>query len=389
MAGKKKQNPAVVRNRRVLIYTFLLILTLLYISGHVAAERQKRNDSAAGGAANGTTEGTAYAVNDGGTGENGIGVEKRSEGDDGAAEGSEIESSGDAGCVADGSMVADGIAGKGVTDDSMTADGIAGKGVTDGNMMGGSAAEDSVAESGEGVESPVVGNREADVMTAERKPEAEEHVPWEAPSKTETADLSVGLVLSQEELWCLILTNAEYPVPEDYEVELREVPGTEQSVDERIYEPLMEMIDAMKAEGLSPVVCSGYRTLDKQEKLFNRKVQSYVRKGHSKQESYELARQTISIPGSGEHCLGLAIDFFTNKYHRLETGFEKTPEGKWLREHAQDYGFTLRYDRGKEEITGIQYEPWHFRYVGVKAARYLKEHDLSLEEFYIEQSLYG
>lgn len=197
------------------------------------------------------------------------------------------------------------------------------------------------------------------------------------------------LVIKPEDMWCLILTNAEYPVPEDYAVTLRDVPGTDQKVDERIYEPLINMLEAMKEEGLSPVVCSGYRTLDKQEKLFNRKVSAYVKKGRSKEESYALARQTLSIPGSGEHCLGLAVDFYTRSYHQLERAFEKTPEGKWLREHAQDYGFTLRYDEGKKEITGIEYEPWHFRYVGVDVARYLKEYNLSLEEFYIEESLYG
>lgn len=197
------------------------------------------------------------------------------------------------------------------------------------------------------------------------------------------------LVINPEDMWCLILTNAEYPVPEDYTVTLKDVPGTDQKVDERIYEPLMKMLDSMKAEGLSPVVCSGYRTLDKQEKLFNRKVSSYVRKGNSKEESYVLARQTLSIPGSGEHCLGLAVDFYTRSYHQLERAFEKTPEGKWLREHAQDYGFILRYEEGKEEITGIGYEPWHYRYVGIDVARYLKKHHLSLEEFYIQESLYG
>ena len=190
------------------------------------------------------------------------------------------------------------------------------------------------------------------------------------------------LVIKPEDMWCLILTNAEYPVPEDYAVTLRDVPGTDQKVDERIYEPLINMLEAMKAEGLSPVVCSGYRTLDKQEKLFNRKVSAYVKKGRSKEESYALARQTLSIPGSGEHCLGLAVDFYTRSYHQLERAFEKTPEGKWLREHAQDYGFTLRYDEGKEEITGIEYEPWHFRYVGKDAAAIIMEQGLCLEEFW-------
>lgn len=202
-------------------------------------------------------------------------------------------------------------------------------------------------------------------------------------------DADGGLKILPEDMWCLILTNAEYPVPEDYEVELEAIPGTEQSVDKRIYEPLMTMIGDMKDQGLSPIVCSGYRTLDKQEKLFNRKVLSFVKAGHTKEESYNLARQTISIPGSGEHCLGLAVDFYTRRYHKLERAFEDTPESKWLVEHAQDYGFVMRYGENKTDITGIQYEPWHYRYVGVEAANYMKDNELSLEEFYIEQSLYG
>lgn len=202
-------------------------------------------------------------------------------------------------------------------------------------------------------------------------------------------DADGGLKILPEDMWCLILTNAEYPVPEDYEVELEAIPGTEQSVDKRIYEPLMAMIGDMNDQGLSPIVCSGYRTLDKQEKLFNRKVLSFVKAGHTKEESYNLARQTISIPGSGEHCLGLAVDFYTRRYHKLERAFEDTPESKWLVEHAQDYGFVMRYGENKTDITGIQYEPWHYRYVGVEAAKYMKDNELSLEEFYIEQSLYG
>lgn len=227
-----------------------------------------------------------------------------------------------------------------------------------------------------------------ETMAGETKPAGEgNEVPGGGNGE---ADSGSGLVLGEGDFWCLILTNAEYPVPEDYQTDLvlKAVPGG-QSVDERIYEPLTAMLNDMTAQGLSPVVCSGYRTLDKQEKLFNRKVKSYVKSGHSKQEAYDLARRTISIPGSGEHCLGLAVDIYSKSYRKLEQGFENTPEGMWLREHAQDYGFTLRYDKGKEEITGIDYEPWHFRYVGVKAAKYLKEHQLSLEEFYIKESLYG
>ncbi|WP_195415770.1 M15 family metallopeptidase [Enterocloster citroniae] len=288
MAYKKSKDRRVVRNRRVMIYTFLLILALFYISAHRTLEKERGADRAevemmAGG------DGTAKAQSEVWSGETGLTAgqaSRKSEQDANRAQGDE-------------------------------------------------------------------------------------------------------LIIGESDLWCLILTNAEYPVPEDYTVELQVIPGTEQSVDVRIYEPLMEMLDAMREQGLAPIICSGYRTLDKQEKLFNRKVQSYVRSGHTKEESYALARQTISIPGSGEHCLGLAVDFYTKKYHKLEKAFENTPEGKWLMEHAQEYGFIMRYGEDKVDITGIEYEPWHYRYVGVEAAEYIKEHNLSLEEFYIEQSLYG
>ncbi|WP_270815940.1 M15 family metallopeptidase [Hungatella effluvii] len=305
MGKKKPEDRKVVRNRRVMIYTFLLIFMLLYISAHFTVQERKTAE------AKKSTEIMAEAA------------------------------------VVDGDKMLAARPEEVVTGDN--------------------AVRNDIREDG---------NRGNEIE------ESEKSADYEMEQQEE-------LVIKPEDMWCLILTNAEYPVPEDYAVTLRDVPGTDQKVDERIYEPLINMLEAMKEEGLSPVVCSGYRTLDKQEKLFNRKVSAYVKKGRSKEESYALARQTLSIPGSGEHCLGLAVDFYTRSYHQLERAFEKTPEGKWLREHAQDYGFTLRYDEGKKEITGIEYEPWHFRYVGIDVARYLKEHNLSLEEFYIEESLYG
>lgn len=331
MAQRKSRDQRVVRNRRVMIYTFLIILALFYISAHRKLEKERAAEAVR----------VAEAA----------GMDLAVDGD-GAAAGSARAGDARAGDAAgeDATVVRDGLK---VTDDHNAAreSGDAGLAVEGRTLPDGQIYEGSKHSGGMG--------------------DAEE------------------LSISQDDMWCLILTNAEYPVPEDYAAELKTVPGTEQSVDERIYEPLMRMLEDMKAQGLSPVVCSGYRTLDKQEKLFNRKVQSYVRRGHTKEESYTLARQTISIPGSGEHCLGLAVDFYTNRYHKLERAFEKTPEGQWLMENAQDYGFIMRYGEDKADITGIEYEPWHYRYVGVEAAKYMKEHNLSLEEFYIEQSLYG
>lgn len=305
MAQRRPRDQRVVRNRRVAIYTFLLILTLFYISAHRTVQKEREME--------------ALRAEEGPGGQ----VKELAEGWPG-----------------------------GMPEEVV------------GGQTGGQPKE-PVQEQPEGLPGARVYKERGEM------------------------DADGGLKILPEDMWCLILTNAEYPVPEDYEVELEAIPGTEQSVDKRIYEPLMTMIGDMKDQGLSPIVCSGYRTLDKQEKLFNRKVLSFVKAGHTKEESYNLARQTISIPGSGEHCLGLAVDFYTRRYHKLERAFEDTPESKWLVEHAQDYGFVMRYGENKTDITGIQYEPWHYRYVGVEAANYMKDNELSLEEFYIEQSLYG
>ena len=87
------------------------------------------------------------------------------------------------------------------------------------------------------------------------------------------------------------------------------------------------------------------------------------------------------VPGSSEHQIGLALDILSNDYTSLNEGFEKTSAGKWLKEHCSEFGFILRYPKGKEHITSIGYEPWHFRYVGKDAASIIMENEITLEEF--------
>lgn len=171
-----------------------------------------------------------------------------------------------------------------------------------------------------------------------------------------------GFVLDEEDMWCLVLTNDRYPVPEDYHenIDLKEIPGSSQQVDNRILDSLAGMLSGMKAEGLRPAVVSGYRP-----------------------------RKERESSAAGEHGLGLAVDICSESCQQMEEEFGKTPEGVWLREHSWEYGFVLRYDRGKEEITGMGYAPWHYRYVGEKAAEYLYRTGMCLEEFYIAESLYG
>lgn len=206
---------------------------------------------------------------------------------------------------------------------------------------------------------------------------------------TVTETETTGFQIEEEDLWSLVLTNDKYPVPDGYEFREVSIPDTDQTSDSRVLEPLTKMLDGAKKEGMNLIVCSGARSFEKQEQLFQQKKQYYIDSGKTEEEAYNLAKRVISVPGSGEHVMGLAADIYSRDYKALDEGFADTPEGKWLRKNSCKYGFILRYDKGKEAVTGIDYEPWHFRYVGKKAAKYLKKHKLSLEEFYVQEGLYG
>lgn len=180
--------------------------------------------------------------------------------------------------------------------------------------------------------------------------------------------------------WQLVLVNKQRPVPDDYTFTLGTIKGS-MKCDVRIIDDLMDMMQAAKADGVNLVICSPYRDYNRQTVLFNRKIDYYMEKGYSYLESYKLASMTVTVPGASEHQIGLALDIVSTSYSALEIGFGDTVAGQWLKEHCDEYGFILRYPQGKEYITGIQYEPWHFRYVGKEAATDIMERDITLEEF--------
>lgn len=180
--------------------------------------------------------------------------------------------------------------------------------------------------------------------------------------------------------WNLLLVNKQHTIPEDYEFTLGTIKGS-MRCDERIIEPLTQMFAAAKEDGVNLIVCSPYRDLARQEYLFDRKMKGFIRSGMSYVDAYKTASITVTVPGASEHQIGLAVDIISDTYSALDIGFADTPAGQWLAEHSWEYGFILRYPLGKEEITGIQYEPWHFRYVGVDAAKVITEDGITLEEF--------
>ena len=154
-----------------------------------------------------------------------------------------------------------------------------------------------------------------------------------------------------------------------------------QKVDARIVEPLDQMFDAMRKAGLSPMVCSGYRTIEKQFHLFEEDIRTQVRKGSSYEQAFFKAKEETALPGASEHHTGLAVDIVGKSHQSLDQAQRNTKEAKWLLEHCAEYGFILRYPQNKTDITGIAYESWHFRYVGEEAAQYIMSEGLAFEEF--------
>lgn len=183
----------------------------------------------------------------------------------------------------------------------------------------------------------------------------------------------------------LILVNKEHMLPKDYEVELTELKDWPISVASVLYEDLREMLREGIASGLHFVVCSGYRSVQRQRELFEEDVRACMAAGMSYEAAYEETARHTMPPGYSEHSTGLALDIVARDYQQLDEEQEKTAENQWLRENAWRFGFILRYPKDKTGITGIDYEAWHFRYVGREAAKKIREAGEVLEEYINEQ----
>ena len=178
----------------------------------------------------------------------------------------------------------------------------------------------------------------------------------------------------------LILVNPWHLLPEDYEAELENVEYGHR-MDECAAEDLRDMLADCRAAGYSPLVCSSYRERTKQETLFENDVRRFMYRGYSEEEAREETAKNVAVPGSSEHEAGLAADIVYARYQSLDESQENNATQQWLMEHCQDYGFILRYPRDKQDITGITYEPWHYRYVGYEAAEEIMSRGICLEEY--------
>ena len=178
----------------------------------------------------------------------------------------------------------------------------------------------------------------------------------------------------------IILVNPWNYLPEDYTVELETIDELHQ-IAAIAYPSFLEMMEDCKAAGLEPAVCSAYRTHEQQDKLYQNRIARYRRAGYADDRAVELAGQSVAIPGTSEHQLGLALDIVDDNNWALDETQANTPTQKWLLENSWRYGWILRYPNEKSEITGIIYEPWHYRYVGKTIAKEIYESGLCLEEY--------
>ena len=207
------------------------------------------------------------------------------------------------------------------------------------------------------------------------EPSAPDSTPAQTePPATGAPPVATTAPAPEDESWKLLLVNADHPLPEDYSVTLKALRNN-QFVDERIYPELQKMFDDARAVGIYPLINESFRTGERQQQIMDKYIASYEASGLSHDAAVKKAREIVALPGTSEHQLGLALDIIA------EYDADSTATWNWLRDNCWRYGFILRYPADKVEITGISYEPWHFRYVGVPTAQEITEQGLALEEY--------
>lgn len=186
-------------------------------------------------------------------------------------------------------------------------------------------------------------------------------------------------VLTYDDGDLMVIVNKYHGVTRDYEptgmvtVDMSMAAWDGIQIKKEAYDAFTEMFNDAASQGYSFCICSGYRSYEYQQELFLQNLES---------QGEEYAHMFSAYPGRSEHHTGLAIDITSESMDwALSQDFKDYPEGQWLDEHCQDYGFILRYPEGKEDITGYSYEPWHFRYVGKDAAKEIMSKGITFEEY--------
>ncbi len=172
----------------------------------------------------------------------------------------------------------------------------------------------------------------------------------------------------------LVVVNKDNFIPKNYDPQL--VNYEEKQINKIIENDLTSMIQHARKDGVNLYISSGYRSSERQTVLFNNQVAKCKKLYYKDVNPEIIAATVVAKPGTSEHHTGLAIDF-----NGVNDDFYKTPEYSWLIKNGPNYGFILRYDKNKQNITNVIYEPWHFRYVGKEHAKKISQSGLCLEEY--------
>lgn len=223
----------------------------------------------------------------------------------------------------------------------------------------------------------------AELEAAQEVPVQADETAVQQPAPAEEPSLEKDVVTLEEtaDLGAMpLLVNLWNPLPEQYTVKLEKLDNGLQIAAEA--RPALEkMLSDCEAAGMDVTVCSAYRTESTQNRLYQNKIARLRAAGYSREEALAEAGRWVAPPGTSEHQTGLAVDIMATDYPVLDEKQAQTEEQQWLMEHCWEYGFILRYPTDKSSVTGIGYEPWHYRYVGQETAASIYERGLCLEEY--------
>lgn len=187
----------------------------------------------------------------------------------------------------------------------------------------------------------------------------------------------------------LLLVNGNNPLPEDYDyegnltiIDQKYLCGYRNQMDKDAYIFAKAMLDAAWKDNVELYILSPYRSFSTQSALFENEVKTHLNGSTTWEQAEIKASAEVARPGTSEHHTGLAVDF-----NSVETHFEDTEAFLWLKEHGEEYGFIMRYAEDKQDLTGVIYEPWHWRFVGIKHAKEINRLGMCLEEYieYLKQ----
>lgn len=181
----------------------------------------------------------------------------------------------------------------------------------------------------------------------------------------------------------LVLVNRNNPLPTGYSPSLKYICNGRLEASSKLYDSLVRMLADAKLQGYNYWIASAYRSQEKQQKLVDEDVYTCMVHGMSYDDALKEVYKETMPAGCSEHQTGLALDILCSGNSIMDASQKDEPGNKWLRKNCYKYGFILRYPEDKSNITGINFEPWHFRYVGKEAAKFIMKSGITLEEFYM------